>query len=131
MLPLRNSELRFISDNKDLLGKHYLAELTDCPVETIERLETIESAFIGSLKRNGATVLGHTSHQFEPVGATVVVLLAESHASLHTWPENQTVCIDLFTCGDSLDAETALEEIIAHLGAGRQNIKIVERKIPE
>ena len=131
MQPSRNTELRSISDRTALLGKHYLAELIDVPAHRIRTVEDVESAFIDILKRNGATVLGHTSHQFEPEGATVVVLLAESHASLHTWPENAAVCIDIFSCGESLDADRALNEMADYFGAGNKTITMMERKVPE
>lgn len=112
------------------LGCHYLAEFAGCPADQISRVEHVESGFLDILRRHGASILGHTSHQFEPFGATVVVLLAESHASLHTWPENSAVCIDIFTCGDSLKAESALEELSTWLQADRQSISMVERVVP-
>lgn len=112
------------------LGIHYLAEFSSCPDIRIADVADVESLFLDTLDRHGATILGHTSHQFEPAGATIVVLLAESHASLHTWPEHDAVCIDIFTCSDSLDAPRALDELADALGAARKQIRVIERNVP-
>lgn len=110
------------------LGMHYLADLTSCPAENIATVEAIEQPFVDVLKKHGATILGVRSHQFEPEGATVVVLLAESHASLHTWPENNAACIDIFTCGPTLDADGALLELADILHAERTHLRVIERR---
>lgn len=112
----------------DLLGMHYLADFIGCPVEKIATVAAIEGPFRDILARHGATVLGHQSHQFQPEGATVVVLLAESHASIHTWPEKGAACVDFFTCSSALQAEEALEELANCLGARTHRIRVVRRE---
>jgi S-adenosylmethionine decarboxylase proenzyme len=124
--------LSFTSENdhwpEGRLGMHYLADLTGCPAENIATVEAIEQSFVDTLKKHGATVLGVRSHQFEPEGATVVVLLAESHASLHTWPESNAACVDIFTCGPTLDADGALLQLADILHAGRTHLRVIERR---
>ena len=110
------------------LGMHYLADLTGCPADKIATVEAIESSFAEILEEHGATVLGVRSHQFEPEGATIVVLLAESHASVHTWPENNTACIDIFTCGPGLDADAAMLALADALLADRTHLRVIERR---
>lgn len=110
---------------------HYLADLTGCPSDRVATVEAVESVFLRVLEKHGATILGVNSHQFEPQGATVVVLLAESHASLHSWPENNAACVDIFTCGPSLDADGALLELADHLRAERTHLRVIERRSGE
>lgn len=110
------------------LGMHYLADLTGCPEDKIGTVEAMESAFVRVLEKHGANILGVNTHQFEPQGATIVVLLAESHASLHSWPENNAVCVDIFTCGPSLDADGALIELADFLHAERTHLRVMERR---
>ena len=113
-----------------LLGRHHLAELTGCEPERIGKVSAVEPAFLHVLVESGATILSHSSHQFKPAGATVVVLLAESHASLHTWPERGAMCIDFFTCSDAMDVGLALERLAVVFGASRVTRQIIDRKVP-
>ena len=73
----------------------------------------------------GATVLQTHIEQFEPQGATVVLVLAESHASLHTYPEHGVYMADVFTCGD-VSPEDAAREIAAALG-GTATVQTIAR----
>ena len=75
----------------------------------------------------GATVLQTMSHVFEPQGLTVVLLLAESHMSLHTWPERDLVAVDIFTCGESMDPQRAIDRLGAALAPTRVVVKTLPR----
>ena len=86
-------------------GKHFLASYLDCDSEAISDVANMLSAMDAAVLASGATLLDATSYVFPPSGLTVVYLLSESHASLHTYPEHGACFVDLFTCGDHCVAE--------------------------
>ena len=88
-------------------GVHLLADFWGGKV--IESQKLIEKILISAAKKSGNTVLRTTIHKFEPQGLTGVVLLEESHISIHSWPEFRYVGIDVFTCGADSSAQKALE----------------------
>jgi len=77
----------------------------------------------------GATVLGESFHQFEPHGVSGVVIIAESHLFIHTWPECGYAAVDIFTCGDSVQPEKAVQILISKLGAKNHSILEIQRGI--
>lgn len=81
-------------------GKHYIANFMDCDMMD---LATIKREFELAIIQSGATVLGKSDYVFDNDGLTMVFLLSESHASIHTYPEHKSVFIDFFTCGDNVD----------------------------
>lgn len=108
-------------------GCHVLAEFTgvepslaDDPV----RLRTLLSA---TLERAGATVCDMVDKRFEPHGVTVLALLAESHASIHSYPERGALFVDVFTCGEQADAEKAVRLLRDELAASDAHIRTVVR----
>lgn len=64
-------------------------------------------------RRSGATIIGHQFHQFTPHGVSGVVLIAESHLSIHTWPERGYAAVDIFTCGTTMRPEVAIAVLVA------------------
>ena len=72
------------------------------------------TALTAATEHAGATVLDQCAHEFNPHGCSVVLLLSESHASVHTWPEHNLAEIDIYTCGD-INAHNALEHLIEQL----------------
>lgn len=81
-------------------GNHYIANFMEC--DEID-LDTIKKGFELAIHKSGATILGKSEYVFENNGLTMVFLLSESHASIHTYPEHNSVFIDFFTCGDNVD----------------------------
>ncbi len=81
-------------------GKHYLIDLRDCDPEIIKSVGPTRAIVLRAAKECGATILEDYFHQFEPIGVSGVVLIAESHISVHTWPENGFAAADIFTCGE-------------------------------
>ena len=105
---------------------HLIADLwVDAP-ERLERAEPLRRALVAAAEGAGMTVLASPSHQFEPTGATVVLLVAQSHLAIHTWPEEGLACVDLMTCGDA-DPERVLEALREAL-PGEQQLVSVERR---
>ena len=97
------------------LGKHVLVELYDCDYKLLNDINFIKEVMLEAAKKSGATVLGESFHQFSPQGVSGVILIAESHLSVHTWPEHGYAGADIFTCGTRVKPEKAAEVIIARL----------------
>jgi S-adenosylmethionine decarboxylase len=106
-------------------GSHFLLKLSGCAAEKLNsEVELKELAFKAAVA-TGATVLDVISRQFEPQGITVLVMLAESHASLHTYPEWGVVFWDCFTCGQTCKPELSaqvLEESLTPTNSDKQII---------
>ncbi len=104
------------------LGTHVLVELRDCKADALDDLSAVESALIDAARRIGATILGHAFHQFSPQGVTGVVVIAESHICIHTWPEHGYAAVDIFTCGDTTYLEEAIQLIAEAFGSQEQSM---------
>ena len=102
----------------DLGGCADLADLT--PAE-------IASRFCTALRRAGATVVDELSHSFPGTGLTCVLILSESHAVLHTWPETGTVNIDIFSCSTRLKSLEAIDELSRSFGARSRTVQEIPR----
>ena len=85
---------------KSDFGKHYLIDLRDCDPEIIKSVDPTREIVLRAAKECGATILDNYFHQFQPMGVSGVVLIAESHISVHTWPESGFAAVDIFTCGE-------------------------------
>ncbi|PKL41614.1 MAG: adenosylmethionine decarboxylase [Candidatus Riflebacteria bacterium HGW-Riflebacteria-1] len=86
---------------------HIIADFSGCLPGTLETRSSGESALATAVKESGLNCIHINSHQFNPTGYTATALLAESHITLHTWPEFLSVQIDIFTCGDHNKARKA------------------------
>ena len=93
----------------ELVGKHCILALYDCDPARLDDEAFLRTAITTAAKRAGATLLNLITHQFQPQGVTGLALLAESHISIHTWPESGYAAIDVFTCGDHTMPERACE----------------------
>ncbi|NGP89894.1 adenosylmethionine decarboxylase [Fodinibius halophilus] len=87
----------------EALGRHILVELYNCDNEKINDVAYIESSMLAATRASGATIISHNFHKFSPHGVSGVVVIAESHVSIHSWPEYNYAAIDIFTCGDTID----------------------------
>jgi S-adenosylmethionine decarboxylase len=100
---------------------HLLLDLHNVPdlsmLETVEALEALVEALV---YRFPLTVVGRAAHQFQPIGATVVYLLAESHLSIHTWPEEGRLCFDLFCCAPRFDLTEVVGFVVDWYGGRAQ-----------
>ncbi len=90
-----------------VIGKHIIAELYGVEKELISYESKVKEITEHVVEKAGLTKIGSVYRQFEPYGVTCVVLISESHVSLHTWPEYGTVNLDIFTCGDPNKTELA------------------------
>lgn len=81
-----------------MIGIHILAELFNCEFNLLNDLELIKTYMIKSCEETNLTIVNNIFHKFQPIGVTGVLVLSESHFSIHTWPEKQFCAVDIFTC---------------------------------
>jgi S-adenosylmethionine decarboxylase len=105
----------------------YSADLSGCEALQTMAPEDLIAAFITAMERAGATVVQASSHAYPGAGLTSVLILRESHAVLHTWPETGTVNIDIFSCSTRLNGRNAVDEISRRLGARHVSVQEIPR----
>ena len=111
------------------LGQHLLVDLYGCDSRVLDELEQVRGAVLEAASLVDATVLGVVEHQFEPQGVTVVVVIAESHVSVHTWPEHGYAAVDVFTCGGDLAAGPVVDLLTERFRAREATAMEVKRGI--
>jgi len=109
------------------LGRHLLLELHDCSSEILNNLETVKATLVEAAKRAEATIIDVVFHEFNPFGISGVVVIAESHLSIHTWPEYRYAAVDIFSCGDSLKPAEAAAYLVEQFQANRASCVEVKR----
>ena len=109
------------------LGRHLLIELFDCDFGAIANLEAVKSNLVEAAKRAHATIVDVVFHEFNPFGVSGVVVIAESHLSIHTWPEHRYAAVDIFSCGDILKPEIAAHYLVEQFGAERTSVVEMQR----
>jgi len=110
-------------------GRHLILDLYDCDPEILNNYEELQRLLEASLVMAKANILRIFGQKFEPQGVTLLALLAESHASVHTWPELKYCAIDLYTCGDKTETHKAAEFLKQKLKAGIAEQKELIRSI--
>ncbi|MEZ4574302.1 MAG: adenosylmethionine decarboxylase [Vampirovibrionales bacterium] len=100
-----------------MLGRHLLAEFYDCDPNILNNADLIEGGMCDAAIKSGATIVEKVFHHFSPWGVSGVVVIAESHLAIHTWPEYGYAAVDLFTCGDTVDPLLAYDHLKATFGA--------------
>ena len=111
------------------LGRHLLLELFDCDAEAINSLETVKTSMVEAAKRAQATIVDVVFHEFNPFGISGVVVIAESHLAIHTWPEYRYAAVDVFSCGDVLQPQVAADYLVEQFGATRASVVELQRGI--
>lgn len=113
-----------------VLGRHLVADFHGCTADLNDArmvMDTLEQA----CQVAHATIVERSGHHFSPYGVTAVVVIAESHLAVHTWPEYQYAAVDLFTCGTSVDTWKAFEYVKKALGATRVEVRELQRGLVE
>lgn len=90
-------------------GRHFILDLYECDREILDNYDELSRLLETALLMANATILRIFGEKFQPQGVTLLALLAESHASIHTWPEMGYCAIDLYTCGDKTRTHKAAE----------------------
>ena len=114
----------------DMVGKHCILELYNCDKSKLDDEAFLRTSITTAAKRAGATLLNLITHRFEPQGVTGLALLAESHISIHTWPESGYAAVDVFTCGDHTMPEQACEVLRHEFCAKHHVLKSFRRETP-
>ncbi|WP_294482204.1 adenosylmethionine decarboxylase [uncultured Victivallis sp.] len=101
------------------LGRHMTVEFYDCDPKALADAALVEKVFVRAAKESGATVIDANFHEFKPQGVSGVVVISESHFAVHAWPEHDYAAVDLFTCGDKVNFDIAIEVIAKGIGSGQ------------
>ncbi|MBN2332366.1 MAG: S-adenosylmethionine decarboxylase proenzyme [Deltaproteobacteria bacterium] len=109
------------------LGRHLLVEFFDCDPKRLDDTAQVEKWMEEAARRAGATIVQSVFHRFQPHGVSGVVVIAESHLAIHTWPEYGYAAVDLFTCGATVDPWIAHEILKDAFAAGNWATKELMR----
>ncbi|MGQ4832273.1 MAG: adenosylmethionine decarboxylase [Candidatus Asgardarchaeia archaeon] len=109
------------------LGWHVVAELNGLDFEMLNDAEYLEDLLLRASKHAGLTVLSTHVHRYDPQGVTVLVIIAESHLMIHTWPEYGYAAIDIFTCKDEKSTWDAYHYIVNELRPSHAQVMMLKR----
>ena len=131
-VPKQNQVLHSFCNDENLVhqSKHLLLELYRCDCEKLNDESFLRCTLNRAAKLAKATVLNLISNKFEPQGVTAIALLAESHISIHTWPESNYSAVDIFTCGQNMIPELASQYLIEALKAEEHSLRVIGRNPP-
>ena len=110
-------------------GTHIVCELSGCSYELLTDVDGVRHIMEAAAREANAEILKVTFHRFQPQGVSGVVVIAESHMSIHTWPESGYAAVDFYTCGDHTDPRRACEFAAKRLGATSMLTTEVKRGI--
>ncbi len=114
-----------------MFGKHCILELYECDVLKLNDEAFIRTTITLASKVSGAKILNLITYRFHPQGVTGLALLAESHISIHTWPESRYAAIDVFTCGTNTIPEKACDFLKKEFFAKRFSLQTIRRQTPD
>jgi S-adenosylmethionine decarboxylase len=112
-------------------GRHVAVDTWGVNFELLNNAEWLQAQMVEAAEISGATVLSVQGKQFEPQGATVLVLLSESHLSIHTYPEKGFAAIDCYTCGETVDPQLAIDYLVSVLKPSSTHAKKLIRGLGE
>jgi S-adenosylmethionine decarboxylase proenzyme len=110
------------------LGEHYIFDLSNCDHKILMDSERARSLFAQAVRESGLTVVDEGFYKFSPHGFTCFLLLAESHASLHAWPEYDYCAVDLFSCALGKDLMPLIQNIKEAMGANNLVLRKLDRE---
>ena len=111
------------------LGIHFLLELSGCPIGNLTDREFVENALLDAARKSGATIVTTAFHTFNPHGVSGVIVIAESHLAIHTWPEAGYAAVDVFTCGDRVMPREAVRLCIEAFAPKHHSFVEIKRGI--
>ena len=127
----KSNNIETIHNNpSENIGRHCILELYQCDHAKLNDEAFIRTTITSSAKIAGATLINLVTHSFKPQGVTGLALLAESHISIHTWPEIGYAAIDVFTCGDHTMPEKACKSLFKDFLAKNFSFKKIVRESP-
>ena len=99
------------------LGRQILVEFYDCEPTVINDETLIHDIMLEGTRQSGATIVSDTFHTFSPHGVSGVIVIAESHVTIHTWPEHGYAAVDIFTCGETINPWVIQQYLAEHFQA--------------
>ena len=109
------------------LGKHILIELWECEKSVLDDIKTVEVLMLEAAKKAKVTIVEKCFHKFSPYGVSGVVVIAESHLAIHTWPEYNYAAVDFFTCNKNCNTDIAIEYLKEGFKSENYSVKIIKR----
>jgi len=109
------------------LGRHILVEFYDCDPLALDDLDLVEHSMKEAAIVAGSTIVDSVFRRFAPHGISGVVVIAESHLAIHTWPEYGYAAVDLFTCGEKVDPWAVHDHLQDAFRAGDSECKELPR----
>ena len=114
----------------DALARHVLLELNECNRERLSDAAFLRESLLAAARAAGATIVSDTFHVFPPYdGVSGVVIVLESHLSIHTWPEHGYAAVDIFTCGTTVQPQKAVDLLVRELEPRDHSIVDMKRGI--
>lgn len=110
-----------------MMNLHYLIDMYGCDRGRLLYIDDARRALNLAVERGNITKVGESYKQFEPYGASGIILVAESHISLHTWADEGLVLADVFTCGGDVFPEKAVQALVEYFEPERTVIRKVLR----
>ena len=104
-----------------------LLELYDCPEEMLNNQIKIKDILVDVVDQVGATLINTSFHKFSPYGVSGVVVIAESHITIHTWPEHNYAAIDVFTCDDKIDYNLVESIVVKRFNSSKHQAQTIIR----
>ena len=131
-VPKKNQTFKALNKEKNKVykSKHFLLELYRCDFEKLNDESFLRCTLSNAARLANATVLNLISNKFEPQGVTAIALLAESHLSIHTWPESNYSAVDIFTCGKNMNPNISCKYLIKALMAEEHLLRVINRNPP-
>jgi len=131
-VPNKNKTFKTLKNHEELVykSKHFLLELYRCDCDKLNDESFLRCTLHNAAKLANATVLNLISNKFEPQGVTAIALLAESHISIHTWPESHYSAVDIFTCGQNMKPDLSCKFLIESLMAEEHLLRVINRNPP-
>lgn len=113
----------------EVFGKHVISELWDCDEDKLNDLGFIENTMVQAALEAGAEVREVVFHQFAPQGVSGVVIISESHLTIHSFPEHGYASVDVYTCGEHVSPQAAVRYIAEKLDAKGIENKELQRGV--
>ncbi len=115
------------SNSNKYLGKHTIAEFYECNGDILNDVNKIDELLTNAAIECGVTIVEKCFHRFNPYGVSGVVIIAESHISIHTWPEYAYAAVDLFTCGTSCNTKKAYDYLVKAFNSKKSSYNELQR----
>jgi len=109
------------------LARHLLAEYYGCKPDLLDDPDAVHELIVSAAQAAGSAVVGAKLHKFEPQGVTGLLVLAESHLALHTWPEHDFVTAEIFACGERADVHAGHRLLLEVLRPRESDVRVIGR----